>query len=171
MEEHALQDLVETLRIMAEVERTVGDFYRDCAGLFEHDSDFWLQLAEDEGLHADVLTKLSHMVSRKPGEYRPGRLPSVATLRTFISRIQSDQERLSSGTLTADNALLMAYLMEMTVIECNYAEAVRTTNPKCLKALENLSSATIKHKGKVKEKMENYKKGGGISKDVIAGTD
>ncbi len=59
MKERALhQDLVETLRIMAEMEKTVGDFYRNCAGLFEYDSDFWLGLAEDEKLHADVLTKL-----------------------------------------------------------------------------------------------------------------
>jgi hypothetical protein len=171
MEEQALQDLVETLQIMAEVEKTVGEFYRNCAGLFEHDSDFWLRLAEDEGLHAEALTKLSQMVFRKPGEYQPGRLPSVAALRTFISRVQSDQERLSSGTLTMDNALLVAYLMEMTVIECNYTEVVRTTNPKCLEALRNLSSATVKHKGRVKEKMENHKKRGRRSKDVMAGSD
>lgn len=171
MEEQALQEVVETLRIMAEVEKTVGEFYRNCAGSFRHDSDFWLGLAEDEGLHADVLTKLSQMVSRKPNEYRRGRLPSVGALRTFISRIQSDQERLSSGTLTMDNALLVAYLMETTVIECNYTEVVRTTNPKCLEALKNLSSATVKHKGKVKEKMENHKKGGDVSKDVISRSD
>ncbi len=70
-----------------------------------------------------------------------------------------------------DNALLVAYLMEMTVIECNYTEVVRTTNPKCLEALKNLSSATMKHRGRVKEKMENHKKGGGVSNNVIVGTD
>ena len=158
MEEAVLRDLLSTLKIMAEAEKTVGGFYKSCAEFFQHDADFWSKLADEEFIHADVLTRLSKMVTRKPNEYEPGKLPSVAALRTFISRLHSDRERLKNGTLTMHDALLAAYLIEMTVIECNYTEVVQTTNSKCLEALENLAIATVQHRGRIKDKMQDFRK-------------
>jgi hypothetical protein len=98
------------------------------------------------------------MIKRKPSEYEPGKVSSPSALRTFISRIHSDQDRLKNGTLTMYSALLAAYHMETTMIEFSYTEVVRTTNPKCLAALENLSVANVKHRGKINKKMERYRK-------------
>ncbi len=158
MDETVLQDLVRTLEVMAEAEKTVGEFYESCSVFFQHDADFWSKLADEEAIHADVLTRLSKMVMRKPHEYEPGKLPSVAALRTFISRLHSDRERLKNGTLTMHDALLAAYLTEMTVIECNYTEVVQTANSKCLEALENLATATVQHRGRIKDKMQDFRK-------------
>ncbi len=143
---------------MSELEEAVGEFYKECAGFFRFDSQFWLNLSQEEALHSDVLTKLSQMIWRKPCEYKPGKLSSASALRTFISRIHSDHDRLKNGTLTMYTALLAAYQMETTMIECGYTDVVKTTNPKCLEALKNLTVASVLHRGKIKTKMEPYRK-------------
>jgi rubrerythrin len=158
MQDSTLQDLVQAIDIMSEVEKTVGEFYKECAGFFRFDSEFWLDLSRDEALHSGALAKLSQMIKRKPSEYEPGKLSPASALKTFISRIHSEQERLKNGTLTMYSALMAAYHMETTMIECSYTQVVKTTNPKCITALENLSAASVKHRGKTKKKMERYKK-------------
>jgi rubrerythrin len=158
MQHETLQDLVQTLDIMSEVEKTVGEFYKECAGFFRFDSKFWLGLSRDEVLHSGALAKLSQMVKHKPSEYEPGKLSSSSALKTFISRIHSEQERLKNGTLTMYSALMAAYHMETTMIECSYTQVVKTTNTKCIEALENLSAANVEHRGKIKTKMERYRK-------------
>ncbi|MGO9569348.1 MAG: hypothetical protein ACLP5H_17575 [Desulfomonilaceae bacterium] len=159
MQEQALRDLVQTIEAMSELEQTVGEFYGECSAFFKFDSQFWFDLSQEEALHSEVLAKLSQMIRRKPYEYEPGKVSSASALRTFISRIHSDHDRLKNGTLTMSNALLVAYHMETTMIEVGYTEVVKTTNPKCLEALEKLSTASVKHRGKIKTKMETYKKG------------
>lgn len=159
MQQEALQELVQTLDAMSELEKTVGEFYKECAAFFQFDSQFWLSLSQEEAVHSDVLAKLSQMIRRKPYEYEPGKLSSASALRTFISRIHSDRESLKTGTLTMYTALLAAYHMETTLIEYSYTEVVRTTNSKCLEALEKLSAACVIHRGKIKTKMEPYRKG------------
>jgi hypothetical protein len=159
MQEEAVLELVQTLETMSELEKAVGGFYEDCAGFFHFDSQFWLNLSQEEALHSDVLAKLSQMIKRKPYEYEPGKLSSASAVRTFISRIHSDRERLKTGTLTMYNALLAAYHMEATLIEYRYTDVVKTTNPKCLEALRNLSEACVIHRSKIKTKMEPYRKG------------
>lgn len=159
MQEQALRELVQTIDTMSELEKTVGEFYEECAAFFRFDSQFWLNLSKEEDLHSDVLAKLSQMIRRKPYEYEPGKLSSASALRTFISRIHSEHDRLKNGALTMYTALLAAYHMETTMIEVGYTEVVKTTNPKCLQALEKLSAASVKHRGKIKTKMEPYRKG------------
>jgi hypothetical protein len=159
MQEQALRDLVQTMDTMSELEKTVGEFYRECAGFFRFDAAFWMRLAEEEALHAEVLVKLCQMMKRKPHEYMPGKQSPTAALRTFISRIQSDRQRLKDGTLTMHDALLAAYHIETTIIECNYTEVVETSNSKCMEALKNLSDASVLHKGRIQTQMEKYRKG------------
>jgi hypothetical protein len=159
MQEEAVGELVQTIDAMSELEKTVGEFYKECAGFFQFDSQFWLNLSQEEALHSDVLAKLSQMIRRKPYEYEPGKLSSASALRTFISRIHSDHDRLKNGTLTTYNALLAAYQMETTMIEYGYTEVVKTTNSKCLEALQKLSAACVIHRGKIKTKMEPFRRG------------
>ena len=164
MQENNLQNLVQTLDTMLELEKTIGEFYRECAGFFRFDSAFWMSLSQDEALHSGALAKLSQMVRRKPSEYEPGKLSSGSALRTFISRIHSDHDRLKNGTLTMYTALLTAYHLETTMIEFGYADVVKTTNPKCIEALEKLSTASVQHRDKIKEKMKLYRKDPRVSR-------
>jgi hypothetical protein len=153
-------DLIRTIDALAQVEQTVGEFYRSCAEIFRHDSDFWHRLSNDEFLHAAVLKKLSKMIERKPNEFEPGQMFPPAAKRTFIARILSDSEKLMAGTLTMYDALLVAYHIEATMLESNYTEVVETKNPEYIKALDNLAAATVQHSHRIKKKMNQYRKNG-----------
>ncbi len=83
MQEEGVRELVQTLDTMSEMEKTVGEFYKECAAFFRFDSRFWLNLSQEEALHSDVLAKLSQMIRRKPYEYEPGKLSSASALRTL----------------------------------------------------------------------------------------
>lgn len=158
MAEDSLEDVLKIISVMIEVEKTVGSFYQSCAEVFLRDSDFWTSLADEESLHADILAQLSKMIARKPHRFEPGKLFSSAALRTFISRILSEKERLSNGTLTMQNALMVAYHLETTIIEYGYTKIIETDESKYLKALEKIDSATVRHKGKIHEKLQEYGK-------------
>ena len=43
-----LKNLTDTMKMMAAAERLVGDFYRDCAEIWEEDGAFWLEIAAEE---------------------------------------------------------------------------------------------------------------------------
>jgi len=158
--ESSLTDLIRMIELMVEAEKTAGDFYKDCAERFEDDSDFWMSLANDEFLHAEVLAKLSKMIRRKPHEFQPGNLPDHSELENFISLMRSHRDKLEKGTWAIVDALMAASDIEATVIEANYTEILKTGNPAYLEALDNLSKATVGHKGKIKKKIEAYKKRG-----------
>jgi rubrerythrin len=158
--EKDLTNVIQLIRLMIEAELAASEFYENCAAIYVHDSDFWMGLSKDEALHAEVLTKLSKMIQRKPHEFEPGKLLSSAALKTFTSRIRSDCEKLMSGTLNMQNTLMTAYHIETTAIEAGYTEIIKTENPKYIEALAKLSAAEVKHGRKIKSKIdENRKKG------------
>jgi len=158
MTDHSLQDAVEVMNLMVEAEKTCAAFYQACSEAFSHDKDFWTQLAKEEVHHAGVLVKLSDVVSRKPQEFEVGKLSPLTALRGFISRVQSDHQKLHGGSLSEDGALMAAYHIESTVVEQKYTEVIRTQNSNYLAALEKLTKAEINHKARIQEKMKARKK-------------
>ncbi len=155
--EKAIADLIEVIKLMVQAEQAACDFYRACAEFFEHDHVFWISLSDDESLHVEVLTQMLKMIKRKPHDFEPGTLFSAADLRDFISRVHSDREKVMTGTLATVDALITAHEIETTVIEANYTETLGSANPKYVEALNNLRTATVRHKGKIEKKMKEYK--------------
>ena len=158
MTDHPLQDAIDVMNLMVEVERTCADFYQACSEAFSHDKDFWEQLAREEFHHAAVLVKLSDLVSRKPQEFEVGKLSPLSALRAFISRVQSDHQKLLRGVLAEKDALMAAYLIESTVVEQKYTEAITTRNDKFLEALEKLTKAEVNHKARIQERVKRTQK-------------
>ncbi len=72
MAERRMEEVIRTADALVQVEKTVGEFYGSCSEIFTHDSEFWLGLAHDEFLHADVLVKLHENIIREPHKFRSG---------------------------------------------------------------------------------------------------
>ncbi len=158
MSAESLQDAIDVMNLMVEAETACADFYQACSEAFSHEKDFWEQLAREEFRHAGVLVKLSDLVARKPQEFEVGKLSPLSALRSFISRVQSDHQKLHRGVLAEKDALMAAYLIESTVVEQKYTEAITTQNGKYLEALEKLTKAEVNHKARIKEKMKGQPK-------------
>jgi len=152
MSDQSLKDVIEVMKLMVEAETTCADFYQACSEAFCDDKDFWVQLAKEESHHATVLVKLSDLVTRKPQEFEVGKLSPLSALRTFISRVQSDHQKLHRGVLSQRDALMAAYHIESTVVEHKYTEVIKTQNSGYLTALENLMKAEVNHKARIQER-------------------
>jgi rubrerythrin len=158
--ESSLTELIRIIELMVDAETAAGDFYKNCAERFEYESDLWMSLANDEFLHAEILTKLWEMIQRKPHEFQPGKLPALTEVQSFISLIRSYSEKLEAGTWAIVDALLAASDIETAVIEASYTEILETKNPAYLEALANLSKATVGHRNKIQRKIRAYNKRG-----------
>lgn len=155
-----MEEVIRTVDALVQVEKTVGEFYGSCSEIFTHDSEFWMGLAHDEFLHADVLVKLHENIIREPHKFRSGERFPLATLRAFVSHVHSQSEKLMAGRLTMHEALAAAYEIERTVIEQKYLGAIRTEKPEYLEALDKLAAETAGHRERIKTKMEEYRKSG-----------
>jgi hypothetical protein len=160
MTERGIDEVIHTVDALVQVEKTVGEFYGCCSEIFPDESDFWLKLARDEFLHSDVLAKLHALIIRKPHRFMQGNPFPIGALRTFISQVHADREKLMTGALTMHDALVAAYHIERTIIEYKYLEVIKTEKPEYLEALSNLETATFKHREKIKKKMDDYGKSG-----------
>jgi hypothetical protein len=168
MSDRSVDEVVQVVDALVQVEKTVGEFYGNCSEFFQDESDFWLKLAEEEFLHSDVLAKLHAIMIRKPRRFEPGKPFNIASLRTFVSQIESDRERLMGGAWTMHDALDAAYNIERTIIEYKYLEVIKTEKTEYLEALAKLEAATEKHRARIKKKMEEYSKdGSGMPKDKL----
>lgn len=159
MSDQSLEDVIEVMKLMVEAETTCADFYQACSETFDHDKDFWVRLAKEEFHHASVLEKLSELVTRKPQEFEVGKISPLSALRTFISRVQSDHQKLYRGVLSERDAMMAAYHIESTVVEHKYMEVIKTENSKYLTALEHLMKAEVNHKARIQERVKAAPKG------------
>jgi hypothetical protein len=166
MVERRMDEVIRTVDALVQVEKAVGEFYGSCSEFFADDSDFWLGLAHDEFLHADVLAKLHETIIREPDKFRLGELFPITTLRAFVSQVHSDHEKLIAGTLTMHDALVAAYKIEQSIIEQKSLEAIKTEKQEYLEALDILAEETAAHRDRIKTKLDECRKSGrGTGKD------
>ncbi len=156
-----MDEVIRTVDALVQVEKTVGEFYGNCSEVFAHESEFWLALANEEFLHADVLAKLREDIIREPRKFRLGERFPLATLNAFVSDVHSQSEKLMAGTLTMYGALVAAEEIERTVIEQGILRVIRTEKPEYLEALDLLAVETAGHGVRIRVKMHEYRKSGG----------
>jgi hypothetical protein len=148
------RNLVETMQMMVQVEKTVGDFYKACSQSFPHSQGFWVHLAEEEYRHAEAIDRLAKAVAEWPGDFEPGKVSPIEALQACITRVTSSLAALKSGGLTEANALLQAHLIESTFAEHKYTETIKTANPKYLNELEKLTADEAGHKTSILRRMK-----------------
>jgi hypothetical protein len=134
---------------MRESEQTVAEFYLLCSERYTHHHTFWAALAREELAHARVIERLIELVSVQSSEFGPGKSTPVDAIQSFIKRTQSNIETVKQAEFPEDKALLMAYHVENTFIELQYADIVNTENEEYRALLDQVISDTLKHKEKV----------------------
>ena len=162
--EQLITKTLEALNIMSESEQKVAEFYRLCSEKFEEHCSFWEALAREEAGHAEVIKKLIALVSIHPSEFIPGKSLPVEAIKSFIMRTQANIDTVKRGDLPESKALLMAYHIENTFIEVQYADVVRTENEDYKLLLGQVISDTLKHKTRVMARMTKQKEAAKPSK-------
>jgi len=148
-----------SMDVMVEAEATVAEFYSLCSERFTEHAEFWGSLAKEEQAHAEVIRKLIQLVRIHPTQFAEGKTTPLEAINAFIGRTHSSIEDMRRGELPEEKALLIAYQIENTVIEAQYADVVNTENEEYKALLGQILAETLKHKESVLGKMKDLKKG------------
>ncbi len=156
--EKIISDALKALNVMVEAENTVAEFYLLCSERFAENSNFWGSLAREELAHAEVIRRLIELVNIQPDQFSAGKSAPLDAIKSFIARTKSSIETLQRGELPEEKVLLIAYHIENTVIETQYADVVNTENQEYRALLTQVITETLKHKESVVGKMRDLSK-------------
>jgi hypothetical protein len=148
---------LKALDVMVEAETTVAEFYSLCSERFTGHTQFWSSLAKEEFGHAEVIRKLIQLVRIQPAQFTAGKSTPLEAVKAFVARTRSNIESMRRGDLPEDKALLIAYHIENTVIEAQYADVVSTENEEYKALLDQVVADTLRHKESVLGKMRALK--------------
>jgi hypothetical protein len=144
---------LEALRLMAEAEEAVGEFYRACANVPGEDRSFWLQAAGEEDTHKKSIQKMEEMISRNPENFSLHRPFNAAATRTFVSFIRQNTGALKQDKIPRGKLLFVAKDIERSLLELAYFEIVKTTDPGYEKTLKEILTQTAEHKNCMERKI------------------
>lgn len=156
--EELLSYSLKALDVMVEAETAVAEFYSLCAEKFTAHAQFWSSLAKEEFAHAEVIRKLIHLIRIQPDQFAAGKSTPLEAVKAFIARTHSNAESIRRDELPEEKALLIAYHIENTVIESQYADVVTTENLEYGALLKQIVSDTKRHKETVLDEMRALKK-------------
>ena len=151
---NALQNLTEVMRMMAATERFIAEFYRTCAELWPEDREFWLDVVAEEEKHARNIEEMAKIVSAKPERFELGRAFNPAAIRTVMTGIEGQVDRLKKGLITRDRLMIVARDIEASVMEKSYREIVRTTDLEYLNLVKEIVEDTSRHKSAIEKRCE-----------------
>ena len=154
-----LQDLTDTMTMMAAAERLVGDLYRDCAEIWEEDRAFWLEIAAEEEKHARHLERMAQILALKPERFETGRPLNRTSVQTFMNGIKGLRQRLKEGMITRERAVFAARDVEASVLEKCYHEFLRTSDTEYLTLVNGITQETGDHRDRIEKRIQELKAG------------
>ena len=148
-----LARILAALKLMAEGEEAVGEFYRACADVPGEDRSFWLQAAAEEESHKKNVQKMEEMVSRNPENFSLHRPFNAAATQTFLSFIRQNTTALKQNQIPGEKLSFVARDIERSLLELAYFEIVKTTDPAYEKILKEILAQTAEHKNRMERKI------------------
>lgn len=154
-----LTHLTEIMKMMAEAERIVGDFYQHCAEIWEEDRAFWLEIAVEEEKHAAHIERMARILALKPERFEIGRPFNRVSIQTFINGIEGLRKRLMEGSITRERAMFVARDIEASVMEKCYHEFLHTTDAEYLTLVNEITGETGDHRDRIEKRIGELKAG------------
>jgi hypothetical protein len=149
-----LSGIIAALRRMAMFEMTLAELYSLCASTWEEDREFWLDIWKDEIKHAQYVSRIIEIVSKKPEGFEKGRPFNVFTVETTVSDIRNKIEMTKKGDFPKNNLLFIARDLENGYLEERYGEIVSTDNIEYNSLMQRAVTDTREHKDKIVQKIK-----------------
>ncbi|MHA2168253.1 MAG: hypothetical protein ACXAAT_20585 [Candidatus Hodarchaeales archaeon] len=148
-----LEKLQDTLKMLINLELTMGEFYKTCFTTWPEDENFWKGIGEQELQHAKYLQKMSDMISTSPDKFVIGRTFNPLAINTVVSGIKKNIELIKSNALTKVKTLYLARDMEESALESRLDEIVKTEDLGFLEFARKIHLQTQKHKNSFNDKI------------------
>ena len=147
------KEIKDALMMMVEVERTMGKLYQYCADCFPEDKQFWLGIVEQETQHTKSILKMGKIIAKKRDQFEMNRPFNSTAMKTVISGIKMNMERVKSGAIPKSRMLAIAYDLEQSILESKYAEIFKTADVEYQNLLRKILDDTGAHKKIIQVKM------------------
>jgi hypothetical protein len=144
--------ILETLKVMARVERSLAAFYGLCPDDTPDGRAFWGRLAQEEIGHAQIVQRMADIIAERPHAFEPNRAFTVAAMQTFLTYVESLIQRLRTNELPRTDQrrlLCLARDLEQSLLERKSGEIVKTTDEEFTSLLRTIVKETIAHKGAI----------------------
>jgi len=155
--EKDFKTILDALKVMKEMELTMAELYRTCQSLWPEDDAFWRNLEQAEIRHAETVERMISILSQRPDDFGPHRLFKPAAVRTSISGVRGDIEKLKRGEIPKNKMLFIARDLEQSVIESKYFEIVKGQDVEFQDLVEELKIDTTAHRNELNKRIEETK--------------
>jgi len=152
-----LRSLITVLELMAETELAIAELYNTCAHVCQEDAEFWSSIAQEEKKHADNIHRIKELILQKPECFQKGRAFNPVAIKTTISYIKNNIQRIKEGAIDKNKALFIARDIEQSLMEQKYGEIVKADDLEYRKLIEEILSQTSSHKNHFDKKIAEKK--------------
>jgi len=141
------------LNLLTEHELALQQLYLIYAERFAEYEDFWRQLADEEGKHAEAIRALMREAKAGNIKINEERFRAAAIERS-LGYIFDLCERADKGEINLNNSLAEAFHIEDAMIENRFFEIFEGDSAELKQTLTILQEATASHRQYVKEALE-----------------
>ena len=153
MRPYELTTTSEILKNMGELELAIGELYQTCGQLWPEHKEFWMDMGQAEFKHADNIDRMSKIISERPEDFELGRSFSPIAIKTFISGVKSNIQRLKEKESSEINALFLAHDIEQSYLESKYVEITKTEDKEFKSLTSGIYSDTVFHREYLNKKI------------------
>ena len=152
-----IERIISVLTAMMQYELTLSDFYHECADRWPEDQAFWQSLAAAEVGHAKNIQKMREIITSKQENFEADRPFNLIALNTAMAGLKDNIDRLTVGTFSRVQILIMARDIEQSILESHYAEIVNTGDLEYGTLMKSILAQTHEHRKAIQEKIEQAK--------------
>ena len=146
-------NLISILKSLADFELATAELYGTCSRIWEDDKEFWTDMQQAEVKHSRNISRMTDIVSSKPGDCTPGHVFTPAAVQTSISGIKANIQKLTKREIARKNMFFIARDIEQSMLERNYAEIVKTNDPEFKSLIDEILSDTVAHREQLNRKI------------------
>ena len=146
-------NLIRILKSLADFELATAELYGTCSRIWEDDKEFWTDMQRAEVKHSRNISRMTDIVSSKPGDCTPGHVFTPAAVQTSISGVKANIQRLAKREIARKNMFFIARDIEQSMLEKNYSEIVKTNDAEFQSLVNEILSDTVSHREQLNKKI------------------
>ena len=135
---------MDTLELLAKNEEEIGELYKLYARMLPHYKDLWLELADEEVIHAKWIRGFAKGIEKGSIFLDKKRFP-MAALSTYHEYLQKSVGEASLKGIEPIEAFTMALYIERSLLELKFFEVIDTGSEDFDRVVLRLSEATKGH--------------------------
>jgi rubrerythrin len=152
-----MDNRAEIFALLKQHEVAISELYSAYAERFPYRKQFWLQLADEEMEHADVVDLLQAKIEENEAIYSQDKIRTGA-IRSSIDYIERLTEEARVGLLRMVNALSIALDLEEAVIEKKFFQVVEGDTVDIKRMLQELQDKDQDHANRIHEELNKHRK-------------